>query len=211
MIRHAASYPETLRPTDPLARAACAPHDPELWFPKNQTAPETAKAVKAKEICGRCSVRADCLAQALDRNEQHGIFGGLDDAERRALKRSAQKPTVVKADGQPERPRTLRALFEERTLRLPGGHIDWTACTSVTFKGANYTPRQIAFQLDRGYKPTGTVLTTCGHKGCVQALHLTDAEERGRCGTVTAYRRHVVKGEPVDDACQAVAPRAVAS
>jgi hypothetical protein len=39
----------------------------------------------AKRICYRCPVRARCLADALSRDEQEGIWGGLTTDERRDL------------------------------------------------------------------------------------------------------------------------------
>jgi WhiB family redox-sensing transcriptional regulator len=40
---------------------------------------------RAKAICATCSVRKDCLEYALRIREPHGIWGGLNELERRAL------------------------------------------------------------------------------------------------------------------------------
>ena len=42
----------------------------------------------AKRICAGCLVREDCLRAALDRHESYGIWGGLNEFERRALTRA---------------------------------------------------------------------------------------------------------------------------
>lgn len=42
----------------------------------------------AKRICAGCAVREECLAAALDRHESYGIWGGLNEFERRSLARS---------------------------------------------------------------------------------------------------------------------------
>jgi WhiB family redox-sensing transcriptional regulator len=42
----------------------------------------------AKRICSGCLVREDCLRAALDRHESYGIWGGLNEFERRALTRA---------------------------------------------------------------------------------------------------------------------------
>ncbi|HEY5110773.1 MAG TPA: WhiB family transcriptional regulator [Acidimicrobiales bacterium] len=42
----------------------------------------------AKRICSGCSVRDECLHSALDRHESYGIWGGLNEFERRSLTRS---------------------------------------------------------------------------------------------------------------------------
>jgi hypothetical protein len=57
-----------------MAEAACAGHDPEVWF--NVVAP-----AEAKRICNRCPVRELCL-EIFD-NEEYGIFGGMTPHERR--------------------------------------------------------------------------------------------------------------------------------
>jgi WhiB family redox-sensing transcriptional regulator len=40
---------------------------------------------RAKAICTTCSVRRDCLDYALRIKEPHGIWGGHNELERRAL------------------------------------------------------------------------------------------------------------------------------
>lgn len=39
----------------------------------------------AKSICSQCPVRHECLAYALRTSEPHGIWGGLNELERREL------------------------------------------------------------------------------------------------------------------------------
>lgn len=40
---------------------------------------------RAKEICSQCAVRVECRDYAVAIREQHGIWGGLTEKERRAL------------------------------------------------------------------------------------------------------------------------------
>jgi len=63
-------------------QALCAQVDPDLFFPDKGDSPR-----QAKRICAGCEVRADCLAEALDRGERWGVWGGLSERERRALRR----------------------------------------------------------------------------------------------------------------------------
>jgi len=49
----------------------CSTHDPELWF-----AESPADLERAKVLCGRCPVRAACLAAARARQEYSGVWGG---------------------------------------------------------------------------------------------------------------------------------------
>jgi WhiB family redox-sensing transcriptional regulator len=39
----------------------------------------------AKAICADCGVRDQCLQHALHVNEQHGIWGGTNESERREM------------------------------------------------------------------------------------------------------------------------------
>lgn len=66
--------------------AACGRHDEDLWF---STAP--AHIAAAKSICrNECPVRQRCLTQTLTDGDDFGVFGGLDENERRALRRAAR-------------------------------------------------------------------------------------------------------------------------
>ena len=61
--------------------ALCAEVDGDLWFPLKGSSNREAKAV-----CMQCPVRAQCLQYALDNEIVHGIFGGLSDRQRRAIR-----------------------------------------------------------------------------------------------------------------------------
>jgi WhiB family redox-sensing transcriptional regulator len=39
---------------------------------------------RAKQICGGCPVRTECLADALDSRIEFGVWGGMTERERRA-------------------------------------------------------------------------------------------------------------------------------
>lgn len=73
--------------------AACRDEDPELFFPIGQGAAYELQVAEAKAVCAGCPVRARCLQDALDRGEPSGVFGGLDEDERRALKRRKKTPS----------------------------------------------------------------------------------------------------------------------
>ena len=60
-------------PIPDTAQAACASHDPELWF---SDSPQDA--AQAKAICRGCPERVPCLSGALRRRETYGIWGGTD-------------------------------------------------------------------------------------------------------------------------------------
>jgi WhiB family redox-sensing transcriptional regulator len=67
-----------------------APLDPET---KTERA---ARERAAKALCAICPVRVECLDYALRTREPYGVWGGLNEIERRALLR--------------QRERTLRAV-----------------------------------------------------------------------------------------------------
>jgi WhiB family redox-sensing transcriptional regulator len=69
-------------------RALCRETDPELFFPVGTTGTALNQIAQAKQVCGQCAVRIDCLEFALATNQDSGIWGGLSEEERRAIRRS---------------------------------------------------------------------------------------------------------------------------
>lgn len=67
--------------------AVCRDEDPELFFPVGNSGPALAQIAKAKVVCNRCPVTAQCLAWALETGQDAGVWGGMSEDERRALKR----------------------------------------------------------------------------------------------------------------------------
>jgi WhiB family transcriptional regulator, redox-sensing transcriptional regulator len=72
-------------------KAACLTADPELFLPVGNTGPAVDQIDKAKSVCARCSVTEQCLQYALETNQDSGVWGGLSEDERRALKRRAAR------------------------------------------------------------------------------------------------------------------------
>ena len=68
-------------------KSACLTVDPELFFPVGNTGPAIMQIAEAKKVCARCDVRAECLQWALEAGQDHGVWGGLSEDERRAMKR----------------------------------------------------------------------------------------------------------------------------
>ena len=84
--------------------ALCHNHeDPELWFHGSKHA-----TARAKAICGRCPVRAGCLAHALEHKIGHGVWGALTPTERHRLTHP-RKPSVRSALPVPE-PSAVRGV-----------------------------------------------------------------------------------------------------
>lgn len=60
---------------------ACVGEDPAAFFP-DDFLPSMARKQRelAKSICRRCPIRESCLADALERGEEYGVWGGVDFA-----------------------------------------------------------------------------------------------------------------------------------
>jgi len=71
--------------------AVCRDEDPELFFPIGYTGPALRQVEDAKAVCRRCPVVSDCLAWALQSGQDAGVWGGLGEDERRALKRRSAR------------------------------------------------------------------------------------------------------------------------
>lgn len=67
--------------------AACLDEDPDLFFPVGNTGPALLQVAEAKAVCNRCPVQQQCLEWAMEQGQDSGVWGGLGEDERRALKR----------------------------------------------------------------------------------------------------------------------------
>lgn len=83
--------------SDWRARAACAGRDPELFFPVGTAGPAVLQTAEAKTVCRRCPVVTECLTDALENGLGHGVFGGMSEDERRALKRRHARTRALTA------------------------------------------------------------------------------------------------------------------
>ena len=77
--------------------AACRDEDPELFFPNGNTGPPLMQIEEAKAVSRRCSVVDTCLAWALESGQDAGVWGGLSEDERRALKRRNARARAARA------------------------------------------------------------------------------------------------------------------
>ena len=75
-------------------RALCRDEDPELFFPIGTTGPALGQMEQAKTVCRRCPVTESCLDWALRSGQDSGVWGGLSEDERRALKRRQARTRV---------------------------------------------------------------------------------------------------------------------
>ena len=83
---------QTVKGEDWRHRAACLNFDRELFFPIGTTGPALSELAAAQQVCLSCSVREKCLQRAVDQDIEHGVWGGLGQDERRALRRRTAFP-----------------------------------------------------------------------------------------------------------------------
>ena len=69
------------------AQAICRDTDPDLVFPVGTTGQALVQIAMAKQVCGECPVSRACLEYALETNQDSGIWGGLDEEQRRNIRR----------------------------------------------------------------------------------------------------------------------------
>ena len=72
---------------DWIAKAACQTSAPDELFVQG------AAQNRAKSVCMNCTVRTECLADAIDNRVEFGVWGGMTERERRALLR--RRPNVA--------------------------------------------------------------------------------------------------------------------
>lgn len=80
---------QTLTTYDPKewrSRAACRDVDTAVFFPETES-----EVAAAKAVCASCPVREACLDFALVTRQDDGVWGGLDENERRRVRRRRQE------------------------------------------------------------------------------------------------------------------------
>jgi WhiB family redox-sensing transcriptional regulator len=74
--------------------AACRGEDAALFFAPNyfeKREEKLARESRAKAFCARCPVQGECLSYALRVREAHGVWGGLNELERRVMLRQLER------------------------------------------------------------------------------------------------------------------------
>lgn len=69
-------------------KAACRGPQSVVFYPPGtfeRKEEKLARELQAKEICRTCSVKKACLEYAMSIREPHGIWGGLNESERKNL------------------------------------------------------------------------------------------------------------------------------
>ncbi|WP_328427827.1 WhiB family transcriptional regulator [Streptomyces sp. NBC_00443] len=93
--------PDTLARPDHWGKyAPCRRAPREIFFPEDFAGAEAVLvAEEAKGYCRQCPALDDCLAEAMQRPERFGVWGGTTAPERRALARR-QREEAKRAEAQ---------------------------------------------------------------------------------------------------------------
>jgi WhiB family transcriptional regulator, redox-sensing transcriptional regulator len=81
-----------------LPEARCIGTDPEVFFPVGTSEAALAQVAAAKRICQHCGVRPDCLEWSLATFQDAGVWGGLDEEERRVIRRARRRALVAQVE-----------------------------------------------------------------------------------------------------------------
>jgi WhiB family redox-sensing transcriptional regulator len=103
--------------------------DPELFFAIGNTGPALLQIEDAKAVCRRCDVIDQCLQWALESGQDAGVWGGMSEDERRALKRRASKQRSDRGTRYGEEIRE-DAIARYQAIR-PDQPSDWAAAVVV--------------------------------------------------------------------------------
>jgi WhiB family transcriptional regulator, redox-sensing transcriptional regulator len=83
-----------------VERARCVGEDPELFFPMGAPRLVMVQTANAKAVCDGCPVQPECLEWSLVTAQDAGVWGGLDEDERREIRRQRRrKPTLAAVGG----------------------------------------------------------------------------------------------------------------
>lgn len=179
MTHHPYQVPDTAgRPNHWTDDALCRVDvNPEAFFPSGGGTAGQQQTDEAKKFCTGCPVRMDCAVSAIENRMDSGVWGALDEAQRRRILRHkpADVEKAIRGEWASRKGDPYFDAYFKRTVQEEDGHVRWLVKnTSVTVLGRNYTPAQLGLMLARGRQPHGTTKAICGRPGCVAPEHLAD-------------------------------------
>ena len=77
-------------------RAACLSAEPEVFFPVGTAGMAVDDIEAAKAICSGCAVVVECRDYALRSRQPFGVWGGLDEEQRRSIWAGQQEPALAR-------------------------------------------------------------------------------------------------------------------
>ena len=97
---------DTEPPGSWVAQSRCVGVSIDVFFPKAGSRP-----TEALLICGRCVVRVACAEYALENNQHWGVWGGLTERQRFAVKKARREDDLHPLD--PQRSVATIVLFDD--------------------------------------------------------------------------------------------------
>lgn len=173
--------------------------DPESWYDPDQEA-------TARRVCAGCPVKTTCLDVALKLDEPWGMWGGFtaDERIRLAAGRTAQQCPTCGIEFVPML--TAQRDCDSCIIAALPSNVDQDVLEIAMLAAAGYSDSMIGERLNRNPR----TIASCRRRHDIPSLHSLADERPNRtqrpallgCGTASAYRRHLRKNEPPDDACR---------
>lgn len=169
--------------------------DPERWY-------DPALVTLAKRVCAGCPARDNCLTLALDFKEPWGVWGGLTENER--IRYAAGKPIIpckrCGLDFVPANPRATRCdVCCPNDSRADVDEIRRLAADAWTNKQIGELKGWPVWRVQEFRARHNIPSLHLARRGTVVA---TGSDDLKPCGTTAAYRRHLRRNEPIDEACR---------
>ncbi|GAB2714714.1 WhiB family transcriptional regulator [Streptomyces bullii] len=179
MSGYIGQFPDTLaRPLEWQADAVCR-HDPDLFF-------EPTREGEAKKVCFACPTLLNCQSWVMARERgmssharDDAIIAGLNRAERFAL-----DPAAPKQEPAEDKPPAATKPLEEREHGKRSTYKAGCRCGPCKAAAREYN-EELKRRKERGEAPAKS------------------GRKPSACPSVSAYRRHLRLGEPIDDGCRA--------
>ena len=77
-------------------RAACRLMPADMFFPVGTSGMAIEEVAAAKRVCFGCEVRTECLGFALETRQEFGVWGGVDEEERKEILRRARAANALR-------------------------------------------------------------------------------------------------------------------
>jgi WhiB family redox-sensing transcriptional regulator len=126
-----------------MLAGACTSVDPELFYVEGKGAAARDLVDQAKAVCARCDVRPQCLAYALERRMPFGVWGGLDDDERRAAITGQQRKIRRARETEALDPAIVEARRVRRAQRGDLLSREATAALVEQLRALAWTPMEL--------------------------------------------------------------------
>ena len=95
-----------------------------VFFPVGESGDAVTQIAVARRLCSSCPVREYCLEFSLHTHQDHGVWGGHTEEERRVIRRmrrNAARRVATRAEPRADVALTVRAEHEGGTIPIRDG------------------------------------------------------------------------------------------